>query len=415
MNNSINFQFLGGVEEVGRLAMILETGDIKLLFEYGMLPGKPPRYPMQPSPVDMVLLTHSHLDHSGMIPWLFQNSDQNIMTTKLTGEIANLLHKDSIKIAKSEGYAIPYTTNDVKEAKNSVIPVVPKQTKSIGKDHEIKFHDAGHIPGSLMFEIVGDKKILFTGDFNVNDTRIVKGNKPVPCDILFLEGTYAGRDHPKKREEIEKELLDKIDDVVTRGGTAIMPAFAVSRSQELALVLRKSGYNIWFDGMGRKVSKIFLKYPRFLRSSEDLKKAINKLNFIHSDHGRKLALDKADVILTSSGMMDGGPILHYMNKLKDDKKSAVILTGYQVPDSNARLLVDKGMLDFYGVKEKVVCEVEYFDFSAHAGHSELVEFARKCNPEKIVLMHSDNREALVEPLKEFAEVFTPLTGEQVTL
>jgi putative mRNA 3-end processing factor len=415
MNDVINFQFLGGVEEVGRLAMILETGELKLLFEYGMRPGKPPSYPMPPSPVDMVLLTHSHLDHSGMIPWLFQNHDQNIMTTKLTGEVANLLHKDSIKIAKSEGYAIPYTNNDIKEAKQSVIPVAPKQTKNIGENHEIRVHDAGHIPGSLMFEIVGDKKILFTGDFNVNDTRIVKGNKPVPCDILFLEGTYAGRDHPKKREEIEKELLDKIDEVVTRGGTAILPAFAVSRSQELAIVLRQSGYNIWFDGMGRKVSKLFLKYPQFLRSSENLKKAINKLNFIHSDHGRKLALTKADVILTSSGMMDGGPVLHYMNKLKDDKKSAVILTGYQVPDSNARLLVDKGMLDFYGVKEKVVCEVDYFDFSAHAGHSELIDFAKKCSPEKIVLMHSDNREALVEPLKEFAEVFTPLTGEKVQL
>lgn len=415
MNNGINFQFLGGVEEVGRLAMILETGDVKLLFEYGMTPGKPPSYPMPPPPVDMVLLTHSHLDHSGMIPWLFQNSDQNIMTTRLTGEVANLLHKDSIKIAKSEGYAIPYTPHDVTEASHSIISVAPKQTKTLGGNHEVKFHDAGHIPGSLMFEIVGDKKILFTGDFNVNDTKIVKGNKPVSCDILFLEGTYAGRDHPKKREEIEQELLDKIDEVVTRGGTAVMPAFAVSRSQELAIVLKNSGYNIWFDGMGRKVSKIFLKYPKFLRSSENLKKAINKINFIHSDHGRKLAVDKADVILTSSGMMDGGPVLSYMHKLKNDKKSAVILTGYQVPDSNARLLVDKGMLDFYGVKEKIACEVEYFDFSAHAGHSELIEFAKKCNPEKIVLMHSDNREALVEPLKEFAEILTPATGECVSL
>jgi len=138
---------------------------------------------------------------------------------------------------------------------------------------------------------------------------------------------------------------------------------------------------------------------------------LNKLNMVHSDHGRKLALNKADVILTSSGMMDGGPVLSYMNKLKNDKKSAVLLTGYQVPESNARLLVEKHRLDFYGVQEKIECEVAYFDFSAHAGHSELIDFARKCNPEKIVLMHSDNREILVEPLKDFAEVYTPITGE----
>ena len=415
MNNEIRFQFLGGVEEVGRLSMVLETGDIRLLFEYGMKPGKPPSYPLRPPEIDMVLLTHAHLDHSGMIPWLFQKSDQEILTTRLTSEISNLLHKDSIKIAKSEGYAIPYSNDDVKEAKHALKPIEQDQTRNIGDNFEIKTHSAGHIPGSLMFELICDKKILFTGDFNVIDTHIVKGTNPINCDILFLEGTYAGRDHPKKREEIERELIDKIDEVVTRGGVAVMPAFAVSRSQELAMILRKTGYNVWFDGMGKKVAKVFLKYPRYLRSSENLRKALNKINMVHSDHGRKLATQKADVILTSSGMMDGGPVLSYMNKLKDDKKSAVILTGYQVPDSNARLLFDKGMLDFYGVHEKISCEVVYFDFSAHAGHSELIDFARKCEPEKVVLMHSDNRETLVEPLKEFTDVITPLTGETVEL
>ncbi len=415
MNNNIKFQFLGGVEEVGRLAMVLELDNIRLLFEYGMSPRKPPSYPMQTNPVDLVLLTHAHLDHSGGIPLLFSRNNQKILTTKLTGELANLLHKDSITIAKSEGYAIPYTSEDVKEAKHAVTPVTPKQKKELGDNNEIYFHDAGHIPGSIMFEIIGDKKILFTGDFNTVDTNIVRGTKPVSCDILFLEGTYAGRNHPGKRQEIERSMLDKIDEVINRGGIVILPAFAVSRSQEIAMVLRKSGYNVWFDGMGQKVSKIFLKYPRFLKSPDELRKAINKINMVHSDHGRKLAIKKAEVILTSSGMMDGGPVLNYMNKLKDDKKNAVLLTGYQVPESNARLLIDHKMLNFFGVNEKVDCEVEYFDFSAHAGHSELVDFAKKCNPEKIVIMHSDNRKALVKPLGEFAEVLTPGTGEIVNL
>lgn len=414
MNNSIKIQFLGGVEEVGRLAMVLETNDIRLLFEYGMSPGKPPTYPLPPPAVDLILLTHAHLDHSGMIPWLFSRTDQKILTTQLTGELSDLLHKDTIKIAKSEGYAIPYSNNDIKEAKHSVIPIEPFQKREIGNDYDITFHSAGHIPGSIMFELIGDRKILFTGDFNTVDTQIVKGTKPVECDVLFLEGTYAGREHTKKRDELEKELIDKIDEVVKRGGVAVLPAFAVSRSQELAIVLKNSGFNIWFDGMGKKVSKIFLKYKSYLRSSENLKKALNRLNFVHSDQGRKLAL-KSEVIITSSGMMDGGPILNYMNKLKDDPKSAVLLSGYQVPDSNARLLVDKGRLDFYGVVEKIECEVQYFDFSAHAGHSELIEFAKACNPQKIVLMHSDNREALVEPLKDFAEVYTPNTSEHLDL
>jgi len=414
MHNDIKIQFLGGSDEVGSLAMVLETDGNRLLFDYGMTPSKPPAYPLPAPPVNKILLTHSHLDHSGMTPSLCSGVDQEIIATKLTGEIANLLHKDSIKIAKMEGYAPPYNTSDISQAKLCINPVEPLQKENIGNDCEVRFHSAGHIPGSLMFEIVGSKNILFTGDLNVDDTRLVKGTKPVQCDILFMEGTYAGREHPKKRSELEKDFLDKIEEVVTRGGVVVLPAFAVSRSQELALILGNSGYNVWYDGMGRKVSKIFLKHPKCLRSSQDLKKALNRLNFVHSDHGRKLALE-SEVIITSSGMMDGGPVLGYMNKLKNDPKSAVFLTGYQVEDTNSRLLVEKRKLDFYGVVENIECEVEYFDFSGHAGHSELIEFAKQCNPEKIILMHSNNRKALADPLKEYAEICTPNDGEILKL
>jgi len=414
MTHGLKIQFLGGCEEVGSTGMVLEAGDKRLLFEYGMTPGKPPSGPLPAPPVDLILITHAHLDHSGMVPWLCAQTDQTIIGTELTKEISNLLHKDSIKIAKSEGYAPPYTTTDIREAKHSFLPVEMDHKKSLGDDFTVRFHSAGHIPGSLMFELTGSQRLLFTGDLNDVDTRIVNKAHPVKCDLLCIEGTYAGRDHPLKRDELERQFLDKIDEVVTRGGRVVLPAFAVSRSQELAMVLRNAGYNVWFDGMGRKVSKIFLKYPSYLRSVKELKKALNNLNFVHSDHGRKLALE-SDVILTSSGMMDGGPVLNYMNKLKNDPKSAILLTGYQVPGTNSRLLIDKGKLNFYGVVENVACEVEYFDFSAHAGHSGLLQFAKECQPESIVLFHSDNREALAEPLKDVAQVYTPKTGETLSL
>ena len=414
MNNGIQCQFLGGCDEIGSLAMVLELGQMRVLFEYGMSPTKPPSYPLPPPPLDLVLLTHAHLDHSGMIPWLCGHADQSILTTELTSVVSNVLHKDSIKIAKMEGYAAPYNSNDIRETEHSILPVESGQNKMLGDQFELRCHTAGHIPGSLMFELHGEKTMLFTGDFNVVDTHLVKGTKPVQCDILFLETTYAGREHPAQRAELEKQFLDKIDDVVGRGGVAVIPSFAVARSQEIAMILRKSGHNIWYDGMGKKISKLFLKHPNELRSVDELKQAINKLNFVYSDHGRKKAV-KSEVIITSSGMMDGGPVLSYMNKLKGDKKSAVLLTGYQVEGTNSRLLVEKGKLDFYGVVENIACEVEYFDFSGHAGHSELIEFARKCKPEKIVLFHGDNREALLEQLQEFAEVHMPMTGENVQL
>jgi len=411
MDDDLQIRFLGGSSKVGSLAMLLKTKGKQFLFDYGMTPSKPPEVPLPAPPVDAMFLSHAHLDHSGMTPLLCEQDTIPMFTTNLTGVISNLLHKDSIKIAQSEGYAKPYSSGDIRRAKHSVKPIKPGKKKQID-DILVKFHSAGHIPGSLMIELVGSKRFLFTGDFNTVDTHLVKGTKPVKCDVLCMEGTYAGRNHPKARKDLEQDFRDKVEEVIGRGGKVVLPAFAVSRSQELAMIIRKMGLNVWYDGMGRKVSKIFLKHAEFLRNPGELKKALNQMNFVRSDHGRKLALN-ADVIITSSGMMDGGPVLHYMNKLKDNPKNAVLLTGYQVEGTNSRLLVDEGQLDFYGVKEKISCEVEYFDFSGHAGHNELVDFARKCNPEKIILMHSDAREALQAPLQEFAEVLTPQDGEEI--
>ena len=413
MNSNIKCQFLGGSDEVGNLAMLLDIEDMKFLFDYGMSPGKPPTFPLPAPPVDLTFLTHSHLDHCGMIPWLCSESDHRIIATEPTTVVSNLLQKDTVKIAQMDGYSIPYTNADVKEAEHSYVIVEPGKKKELGDNYSVHFHSAGHIPGSLMFELVGDKQLLFTGDLNVVDTRLVKGTKPVNCDILFMEGTYAGREHDN-RKQLEQKFLEKIDEVINRGGKVIIPAFAVARSQEILLVLNKTRHDIWFDGMGKKISKLYLKYPKYVRSVEDLRKSMKKINVVQSEQSRKSAM-KGDVIVTSSGMMDGGPVLSYMNKLKNDKKSAVLLTGYQVEGTNSRLLIEKGELNFYGVIEKVHCEVQYYDFSAHAGHSELVEFARQCSPEKIILFHSEDRKPLADALKDTAEVITPDRGEQFYL
>lgn len=413
MDFGIHGQFLGGSDEVGNLAMLLEIGRMKFLFDYGMSPGKPPTFPLPPPPIDLIFLTHSHLDHCGMIPWLCSESDQRIIATEPTAVISTLLQKDTIKIAQMDGYSIPFTNTDIKEAENSYITVEPGKRYELDEEYHVRFHSAGHIPGSLMFEVIGDKRLLFTGDLNVIDTRLVKGTKPVNCDILFIEGTYAGREH-ENRKHLERKFLEKIDEVVNRGGTAIIPTFAVARSQEILLVLKNTDYDIWFDGMGKKISKLYLRYSKYIQSVNDLKKALKKVNLVNTEQLRKKAV-KGEVIITSSGMMDGGPVLSYMNKLKNDRKSAVLLTGYQVEGTNSRLLIEKGKLNFYGVLEKVSCEVQYYDFSAHAGHSELLEFAEKCNPEKIILFHSEDRTPLKDALKDTAEVFTPMKGERFVL
>ncbi len=393
----ISGKFLGGAEEVGSLSFYASIGKVNLLFDYGLTPSKPPSYPPLPPPMDAVFLTHAHLDHSGMLPKISSTYDANIYMTEVTMAVLPLLLKDTIKVANIEGFPIPYVHEEIENMMESIVPIRYGERIELG-ELEVIPHSAGHIPGSTMYEIKGDKTMLFTGDIQTVNTHLVWGAKPVKTDILFMESTYAGREHPP-RDEVEKMFKEKIEEVVDRGGKAIIPAFAVGRTQEIMLILEKMDLEIWLDGMGRFVNSIYLKYPAYLRSAKKLKRARNKINTVRKRRDRKKALE-GDVIITTGGMLEGGPVLHYINYLKNDTKSAILLTGYQVEGTNGRLLMDEGILDLYGIKEKIDAEIAFFDFSAHAGHSELVDFAKKCDPDEIVLMHGDNREALGESLNE---------------
>ncbi|MCD6275873.1 MAG: MBL fold metallo-hydrolase [Thermoplasmata archaeon] len=413
MSYEIKGRFLGGAEEIGSLSLYLSLGELRLLFEYGLTPSKPPAYPLPSPPMDSVFLTHVHLDHSGMLPRIATEYDVNVYATLPTIEVLPLLLNDTIKVADLEGFPIPYTKEEVENLMDNMIPVDYGKSIELGSI-EIVPHNAGHIPGSAMYEIKNDRKILFTGDIQTVNTHLVWGAKPLETDILIMESTYAGREHPK-REEVEKMFLEKIEDVVNRGGIAIVPAFAVGRTQEVMLILARTDYEVWVDGMGRFVTNMFLQYPQYLKSAKKLKKARNKINIVKRRSDRRKAL-KGEVIVATSGMLEGGPVLHYINHLKNDRRSAILLTGYQVEGTNGRLLMDRGILELYGIKEKIDAEVDFFDFSAHAGHTELVEFAEKCSPEKIVLMHGDNRDELAKELKERGfEVFTPKDDEEFIL
>lgn len=404
--------FLGGASEVGSLGVVLETDGTKILMDYGMTPSSPPKFPAEAPPVDGFILSHSHIDHSGMSPWVCTRFRRPFYTTELTYDVSELLLYDSLKISKYEGYQIPYSKGDIRSMDDYIASV------SIGDNFNIKgktvnVHSAGHIPGSIMTEITGDHRVLFSGDINTIDTRLLKGNRPVECDTLILESTYAGRDHDF-RLKIEKAFVDKIEEVLDRGGTAIVPAFAVGRTQEMLLILSHIGAELWLDGMGEAVTRIYFKYPEYLSNIKKLKSAFRRARLIKSNSDRKRAA-KGEIILTTSGMLDGGPVMEYLKWLKDDPKNALILTGYQVEGTNGRMVMDSGQMDFYGVKEKLNCEICFFDFSAHAGHKELVEFVNGCRPENLVLCHGDNREALKEELEGQMNVYLPMENEPLNL
>ncbi|MBU0684357.1 MAG: MBL fold metallo-hydrolase [Thermoplasmatota archaeon] len=410
---TIEGEFLGGGDEVGRLGILLKCAGAKMLFDYGITASDPPLYPAACPPVDIVFLTHSHLDHCGMIPWLTARYDISVVSTSVSREIAILLMEDSIKIGAAEGYPEAYTSNDVRSARRKFDEIMFGDTSQAGK-MQVRAHSAGHIPGATMYELIGKRTTLITGDIHTLDTRLVAGAKPVKCDNLIMESTYSGRNHPS-RVKTEYAFLKKIEEVNNRGGTAIIPSFAVGRTQEILLLLRDSRYEFWLDGMGKKVNKIYMGFPGYVRSAKKLRQAVNRTYEVRNVHARSRAA-KADVVVTTSGMLDGGPVLGYVEAVRNDPRSAILLTGYQVEGSNGRKLLETGYMEFQGVNEKVDCEVRKFDFSAHAGHDELLAFAKGCSPEKIVLMHGDEREILAGDLRaQGFEVLLPKNGEKFVL
>lgn len=408
----MRIRFHGGVDEVGRLGMFVEEDNFRLLFDYGLSATDPPKYPVEVPPVDFLLLSHSHLDHSGMVPWVAGRYETPILATIVTQRVSEVLFHDNVKVSELEGYPQMYGKQEIKAAKLAFDKIKFGEERNLGP-FELKVHFAGHIPGAAMFELRGNRTTLFTGDINTRDTHLISGTKPVKCDNLIMEGTYAGRNHPK-RVKLEYEFLRKIDEVVARGGKVIIPAFAIGRTQEIMLLLRHSKHQIYVDGMGNSITELYLNKPDFIKSPKELRKMKNKVKMVRSFRGRKYAL-KGDVIITTSGMLDGGPVLSYLQKFKDSSKNAVLLTGYQVEGTNGRLLRDEKKIRIQGVVQKVNCEVDFFDFSAHSGHKELVEFIHGCEPEKVILCHSDNREAIADELKGSYNFILPKLMEEIEL
>lgn len=408
----MRIRFLGGVDEVGRLGMLVEGQKTRLLFDYGMAPRDPPEYPHPAPEVEALFLSHSHLDHSGMVPWVAHKHGCPIVGTSLTRAMSDLLAYDSLKVAKLEGYPQPFPREAIASMNQQWEDHHYGTVRESG-EYDVRLHNAGHIPGSTMFEVDdGSTRLLFTGDINLIDTHLVAKPEPVRCDVLAIEATYSGREHPD-RKTTEEQLLDAVDGVVSQGGQVILPCFAVGRTQEMMCVLAKHGYDIWVDGMGKQVVQMMLDDNRYLRSPRELQQALEDCSVVRNPAQRQKA-SQADVVITTSGMLEGGPAMYYLGERRNDPKSAVFFTGFQVPGSGGRSLLDTGALDLgRGTPERVQCEVRSFDFSGHAGHSEIVEFAKRCQPEHVVLFHSDDRTLLAEALSEFAKVHTPAALEDV--
>ncbi|MGB9675223.1 MAG: MBL fold metallo-hydrolase, partial [Candidatus Nanoarchaeia archaeon] len=335
---------LGGFREVGRSALYLKT-DKGIIFDYGVKveTGEVPLFPKHP--VTDLFLTHGHLDHLGCSALLFRKTHCNVYTTSATSDYLDLLLRDALKVAKIKGLPIRYSPTDIVALRRAIKRINYGDTIRLSSKTHIEVWDAGHMPGSSIFILESQgKRILYTGDFKLEPTKVVSGARldAGNIDVLFTECTYSNREHPPREEE-EKRLYTAIKEVVDNGGIALLPVYAV-RAPEILMILNQFGadWPIYLDGMAKDATDIALSHPEFVRDVDALHDAAEKAIQLYENEERNNAMREPCVILTTGAAMEGGPIVYYMKHLYTREDCAIIFTGYQIPKTAGRYLLDTG-------------------------------------------------------------------------
>ncbi|MFB6307709.1 MAG: beta-CASP ribonuclease aCPSF1 [Haloarculaceae archaeon] len=424
---------LGCCREVGRASFILSTPDTRILIDCGDKPGAEDEVPYLQVPealgsgassIDAVVLTHAHLDHSALIPLLFKYGyDGPIYCTEPTRDLMGLLTLDYLDVAAKEGRAPPYESEMVREAIKHCVPLEYGDVTDIAPDIKLTLHNAGHILGSSIAHFhVGDGlyNVAFSGDIHYDDTRLFNGavNDFPRVETLVLESTYGGRnDYQTDQEDSERKLKQVIQNTYDKGGKVLIPAFAVGRSQEIMLVLEEAMRSgdlptmpVHLDGMIWEATAIHTTYPEYLR--DDLRDRIFHEDanpfladqFNHIDGGEEERQEVADgepcIILSTSGMITGGPIMSWLEHLGGDPDSKLTFVGYQAQGTLGRRIqngwdeIPVGNGNGRGRSETLTLkmDVETVDgFSGHADRQGLENFVRTMNPrpEKVLCVHGD--------------------------
>lgn len=414
----VDISFRGGVREVGREAFLVENRDQRFLLDYGVEVQELKKPLKVNPPIDAVLLSHCHLDHSGNIPTLYHRGFRGrTVATKTTLALSDLLLRDSHEVQKKQGLEPEYNLGDVNQVRENGRKVKFGEEIEI-KDTQIKLLDAGHVPGSasVLLEI-DEKRILYTGDIKFTDTDLMKGSdyNCKDVDVLITESTYSYKNHPK-REKLKDRLQERIQETVYGGGIALVPCFSVGRTQEMLCIVNELGLPYHLDGMGMKASKIIMAYPRSVKDHQKLKQAFDQADKIHRHSQRKKATDKPGVIISTSGMLNGGPIVYYLKQLYNRPDCSLTLTGYQVEGTAGRRLLETGRYINEGMDLKLKLKTELMDFSAHCGRDNLIKFIKRINPEKVFAVHGEHTVDFCKDLQKMGfDAHPPKIGETVRI
>ena len=433
--SEISLVTLGGFSQVGRSSMLLSTPESKILVDCGINPGA--KHPMDSFPrldflditldeLDAIVIGHAHLDHTGFLPALCKFGYKGpIYCTEPTLPMMNLIQLDAIKVAAAQGRTPIYSERDVKQIMKQAITLPYGTVTDISPDIKLVFANAGHILGSALchFHIGnGDHNFVYSGDIKFGKSILFEAaswNFP-RVETLLIESTYGAKeDIQPTRQEVESAFINAVNNTLADGGKVLIPIPAVGRAQEIMMVIdhyMKSGEMVeapvFTEGMISEASAIHEAYPEYL--ARELKQKILETddnpfdseyftNIEHADAREEPMRDNSPcIILATSGMLEGGPVLEYFKNIAPDKKNKVLFVSYQVNGTMGRRVLDGAkqvtMLGKEGKVEVVTinCSVEKLDgFSGHSDYNQLMSFVQRLRPKlrRVLVNHGERRKS----------------------
>ena len=433
---------LGGVQEVGRSAFLIQTRESSVLLDCGINPGssKPfEAFPRLDHPafeidsLDAVIISHAHLDHCGLVPFLYKYGyDGPVYCSAPTSSLMTLLQLDYLDVASKQGIIPPFDQKDVRECVLHTIPLRYGVVTDIAPDMRLTLHNAGHILGSSIIHLhIGEglHNVVYTGDYKYARTMLLEAaTAEFPrVETFITESTYGGPDDiMPSRVEAEERLTKIVNDTLERKGKVLIPVPAVGRAQEIMLIL--DGYMkrglmkeapVFIEGMISEATAIHTAYPEYL--GREVRNSIlhEGINPFESDYFtvvehpsvRQNIIDgEPCIIMATSGMLEGGPVIEYFKSLAEDERNVIVFVSYQIEGTLGRR-VQKGinevaMIDSEGRMSvvKVKIRVESIEgFSGHSDRRQIINYVThlKPRPEKVIVCHGER--AKITSIANFIE------------
>lgn len=447
--------FLGAADGVTGSRHLVDTGDRQILLDCGLFQGwklhreRNWAFPQALVGLDAVVLSHAHLDHSGWLPALVRHGFRGpIHAHPATIELAAVLLRDSARLQEEDarranryGYsrhakALPlYTVKDAERALAQFVPLAPGRELRLGSAR-VSLSLTGHLLGACAVSLVaGGPRLLFSGDLGRRDDLLMPPPQPAPAaDVLLVESTYGNRLHP--REDGPERLAAIVRETAARGGSVLLPAFAVGRAQALLLVLqrlRAAGaiarqLPIFVDSpMAAQATELYTKNGRSLRvSAREVAQLLDGVRTV-TEAAQSVRLAGARfprIVISASGMATGGRVLNHLKAMAPDARHAVVFAGFQVGGSRgARLLAGEREVKIHGALVPVRAAVhELQGFSGHADRDEILDWLRTCPkpPQRTFVVHGepDAADALRSALQDrlgWSGVSVPQHGQSVVL